>query len=150
MSPLEDQVMRDLKEAMKAKDEAKLRTVRAIKSAILLEKTSGKNNEISEEDELKLLNKLAKQRQDAIAIYEKENRPELAEKEKAELLIIQSYMPAQLSDEELEAQVKSFIDEVGASSMADMGKVMGVASKKLLGKADGKSISEKVKKLLSS
>ncbi len=149
MANLEEQIMQDLKEAMKAKDEAKLRTLRAIKSAILLEKTSGKSDEMSEEDELKMLNKLAKQRQDALAIYEKENRPELADKEREELVIIQSYMPEQLSDEELEKEVQSIIDEVGASSMADMGKVMGIASKKLLGKADGKSISDKVKTLLS-
>ncbi len=149
MASLEEQVMADLKEAMKSKDQAKLRTLRAIKSAILLEKTSGSDNPLDSDRELKLLNKLAKQRQDALTIYEKEGRDELANKEKEELIIIQEYMPAQLSPEELKTEISNIISETGATSMADMGRVMGVASQKLLGRTDGKSISEEVKKQLS-
>ncbi len=149
METLEHQVMADLKEAMRSKDQAQLRTLRAIKSAILLEKTSGKGGELSPEDELKMLNKLAKQRQDALLIYEKEGRDELANNEREELIIIQSYMPEQLSPEALQSKIQKIIADAGASNMADMGRVMGIASQELLGQADGKAISEEVRKQLS-
>lgn len=140
-----------IKEAMKAKNEAQLRTLRAIKSAILLEKTSeGFSGEITPDSELKLLQKLAKQRKDSLQIFEQQNRNDLALKEKEELDIITSFLPAQMSTEELLTNIKSIIEELGASSPADMGKVMGVATKKLSGKADGKLISEAVKKLLNN
>jgi uncharacterized protein YqeY len=135
---------------MRAKDEAALRTLRAIKAAILIEKTSeGASDTISEATETKMLQKMAKQRRDSLEIFEKQNRADLAEKEKEELAIIERFLPKQMSAEELEAELKAIIAQVGASSPADMGKVMGVASKQLAGKADGKAISETVKKLLA-
>src|SRR6201996_6367604 len=147
---LETQVMDDLKNAMRAKDEAALRTLRAIKAAILLEKTSeGASDTISEATEIKMLQKLAKQRRDSLEIFEKQNRADLADKEKEELAIIEKFLPKQMSAEELETEVKAIIAQTGATSPADMGKVMGVASKQLAGKADGKAISETVKKLLA-
>ena len=148
---LELRIMDDLKNAMRAKDEAALRTLRAIKAAIIIEKTSeGAHGEISEATEVKMLQKLAKQRRDSLEIFEKQNREDLAVKEREELAIIERFLPQQMSAEELQAEVKAIISEVGASSPADMGKVMGVASKKLAGKADGKAISEMVKQLLAS
>jgi len=139
---LETKIMDELKTAMRAKDEAALRTLRAIKAAIIIEKTSeGANGEISEATELKMLQKLAKQRKDSLEIFEKQNREELA--------IIEKFLPKQMSGDELKAEVKTIIDQVGAKSPADMGKVMGVASKQLAGKADGKAISEMVKQLLA-
>ena len=120
-----------------------------IKAAILLAKTDGTGEEITEEKEIKILQKLIKQRKDSLEIYEKGGREELALKEKEEIEIIEKYLPEQLSDEALEAAIKAVIAETGASSMKDMGKVMGIASKKLAGKADGKTISAKVKALLS-
>jgi uncharacterized protein YqeY len=147
---LEQKVMDELKNAMRAKDEAALRTLRAIKAAILIEKTSeGASDTISEATETKMLQKMAKQRRDSLEIFEKQNRADLAEKEKEELAIIERFLPKQMSAEELEAELKAIIAQVGASSPADMGKVMGVASKQLAGKADGKAISETVKKLLA-
>lgn len=146
---LEQKVMDELKNAMRAKDEAALRTLRAIKAAILLEKTSGSGEEtISEATETKMLQKLAKQRRDSLEIFEQQNREDLASKEREELAIIERFLPKQMSAEELQAQVKAIIEQVGAKSPADMGKVMGVASKQLAGKADGKAISETVKQLL--
>ena len=146
---LEKKVMEELKNAMRAKDEAALRTLRAIKSAILLEKTSGSGTEITEADEMKMLQKLAKQRRDSLDIFKQQNREDLASKEEEEIAIIEKFLPQPLSDEELTAALKSIIEKVGASSPADMGKVMGAATKELAGKADGKSISQKVKELLS-
>lgn len=147
---LEQKVMDELKNAMRAKDEAALRTLRAIKAAILIEKTSeGASDTISEATETKMLQKMAKQRRDSLEIFEKQNRADLAEKEKEELAIIERFLPKQMSAEELETELKAIIAQVGASSPADMGKVMGVASKQLAGKADGKAISETVKKLLA-
>ncbi|MCD6063892.1 MAG: GatB/YqeY protein [Flavipsychrobacter sp.] len=139
-----------MKDAMKAKDEAALRTLRAIKSAILIEKTSaGASDTLTEADEIKMLQKMAKQRRDSLDIFTQQNREDLALKEREELAIIEKFLPKQMSQEELQAELKAIIAEVGASSPADMGKVMGVASKKLAGKADGKAISENVKQLLA-
>ena len=139
-----------MKAAMRAKDEAALRTLRAIKAAILLEKTSGRGTEMSEADEIKMLQKMAKQRRDSLEIFTQQNREDLAIKEREELAIIERFLPKQMSAEELQSELKAIIAEAGASSPADMGKVMGIASKKLAGKADGKIISETVKQLLAS
>jgi uncharacterized protein YqeY len=148
---LEIRIMDELKNAMRAKDEAALRTLRAIKAAIIIEKTAeGANGEISEATELKMLQKLAKQRRDSLDIFEKQNREDLAAKEREELAIIERFLPQQMSTDELRAAVKAIVEQVGATSPADMGKVMGVASKQLAGKADGKAISETVKQLLAS
>lgn len=147
---LETKINDSLKEAMKAKDDAKLRALRAIKSALLLAKTAeGASDTLSEEDEIKILTKMAKQRRDSLEIYEKENRPELAAKEKEELEVIATYLPEQMGEEDLRKHLADLIAQVGASSMKDMGKVMGMASKALAGKADGKAISNIVKELLS-
>ncbi|MBS1773290.1 MAG: GatB/YqeY domain-containing protein [Bacteroidetes bacterium] len=146
---LETKVMEQMKEAMKAKDEPALRTLRAIKAAILLEKTSGSGTEITEADEIKMLQKMAKQRRDSLDIFVQQNREDLAAKEREELAIIEKFLPKQMSAEELTAELKAIMAQVGASSPADMGKVMGVASKQLAGKADGKMISETVKQLLA-
>ncbi|MNS67761.1 Yqey-like protein [compost metagenome] len=147
---LETKVMEELKAAMRAKDEVALRTLRAIKAAILVEQTaSGAKESLSEADELKLLTKMSKQRKDSLDIFTQQNRADLAQKEQEEIEIINKFLPAQLSNEELEAEVKAIIAEVGATSAADLGKVMGVASKKLAGRADGKLISETVKRLLA-
>lgn len=147
---LEQKVMEELKNAMRAKDEAALRTLRAIKAAILIEKTSeGAADTISEASELKMLQKLAKQRRDSLEIFEKQNREDLAQKEREELAIIEKFLPKQMSADELKAEVQAIITQVGAKTPADMGKVMGVASKQLAGKADGKAISETVKQLLA-
>lgn len=147
---LEQKIMADLKTAMLAKDEAGLRSLRAIKAAIIIAKTSeGAKGEITEEEETKLLQKLVKSRKDSLEIFQKQNRPELAIKEQEEITIIEKFLPKQLSAGEVEAAVKKIIADVGASSPADMGKVMGVASKQLAGKVDGKTISTLVKELLS-
>ncbi|NDC40774.1 MAG: GatB/YqeY domain-containing protein [Chitinophagia bacterium] len=146
---LEQKIMEELKVAMKAKDEAALRSLRAIKAAIIIEKTAeGATGEITEATELKMLQKLAKQRRDSLDIFTKQNREDLAAKEREELSIIEKFLPQPLSAEELQAAVRAIIAETGATTAADMGKVMGVASKQLAGKADGKSISETVKQLL--
>ncbi len=145
---LEAKINTDLKTAMKAKDQVALRGIRAIKSAILLMKTDGSGNEITEDAEIKLLQKLVKQRKDSLDIYEKQNREDLAVKEREEIAVIEKYLPAQLSAEELESIIKGIIEQTGAESMRDMGKVMGMASKQLAGRADGKTISSVVKSLL--
>ena len=142
--------MGDLKTAMLAKDEKALRSLRAIKAAILLAKTSeGAGGELKEDDEIKLLQKLVKQRKDSLEIFQQQNRTDLAQKEQEEIEIIEKFLPKQLSVDELRAEVAVIITEVGASSPADMGKVMGAATKKLAGKADGKTISALVKGILS-
>ena len=142
--------MGDLKTAMLAKDEKALRSLRAIKAAILLAKTSeGAGGELKEDDEIKLLQKLVKQRKDSLEIFQQQNRTDLAQKEQEEIEIIEKFLPNQLSADELRAEVAAVISEVGATSPADMGKVMGAATKKLAGKADGKTISALVKELLS-
>ena len=147
---LEQKIMAELKTAMLAKDEAALRSLRAIKAAILLVKTSeGAGGELKSEDELKLLQKLVKQRKDSLEIFEQQNRPELAQKEKEEIAIIEKFLPEQLSSDELKAALTKIIADTGASSPADLGKVMGIASKQFAGKADGKTISALVKELLT-
>jgi uncharacterized protein YqeY len=147
---LETKIMDELKNAMRAKDEAALRTLRAIKAAIIIEKTAeGASGEITEAIESKLLQKLAKQRRDSLEIFVKQNREDLAAKEREELAIIEKFLPKQMDADELRAEIKAIIDQVGAKTPADMGKVMGVASKQLAGKADGKAISETVKQLLA-
>ncbi|MHA8059712.1 GatB/YqeY domain-containing protein [Aquirufa beregesia] len=138
-----------IKDAMRAKDADRLRALRAIKSLILLEETSGSNvGELSADIEMKILMKAAKQRKDSLEVYVAQNRPDLAEKEQAELSIIEEFLPKQLSESELTEKIQAIIIQVGASSPADMGKVMGVASKQLAGLADGKAISTKVGELL--
>lgn len=146
---LEEKINNDIKEAMKSKDQARLRGVRAIKSAILLQKTSGSGKEIDKDSEIKMLQKLIKQRQDSYDIYMKQNRTDLATVEKEEIDVIMDYLPEQLSEEELEHKIKAMISELGASSMKDMGRVMGLATKEFGGQADGKTISSIVKALLS-
>ena len=147
---LEQKVMADLKTAMLAKDEKSLRALRAIKSAIIIAKTSeGAHGEIKEEDEIKLLQKLVKQRRDSLEIYEKQNREDLAEKEKEEIAVIEKFLPKQVDEAELKEIIAKIIAEIGASSPADMGKVMGAANKQLAGKADGKKIAGIVKELLA-
>jgi uncharacterized protein YqeY len=145
---LEARVNEDLKTAMKAKDQALLRGVRAVKAAIQLAKTDGSGDAITPEREIQILQKLIKQRRDALDIYEKQNREDLAVKEREEIAVIERYLPAQLSPEELEAELRKLISEAGASSPRDMGKVMAAASKALGGRAEGKAIAEMVKKLL--
>ena len=145
---LEQKITADLKTAMKAKDQVALRSIRAIKAAILLAKTDGSGAEINEDSEIKILQKLVKQRKDSLEIYNKQGRDDLAEKEKGEIEVIERYLPKQLSTDELTAIMKEIIEKTGASSMRDMGKVMGMASKQLAGKADGKAISAVVKSLL--
>ncbi len=138
-----------IKDAMRAKDADRLRALRAIKSMILLEETSGSSaDSLSADAEMKILMKAAKQRRDSLEVYVAQNRPDLAEKEQAELAIIEEFLPKQLSDEELTAKITEIIASVGATSPADMGKVMGSASKQLAGLADGKAISAKVSELL--
>jgi len=147
---LEQKIMTELKAAMLAKDEKALRSLRAIKAAILLAKTSeGAGGELKEDDEIKLLQKLVKQRKDSLEIYQQQNRADLAQKEKEEIEVIEKFLPAQLSPEELKAIISKIIADTGASSPADMGKVMAAATKQLAGKADGKTISAMVKELLS-
>jgi uncharacterized protein len=146
---LEQNVMAQLKDAMKAKDEAGLRGLRAIKAAILLAKTSGASSEITADDEIKLLHKLVKQRKDSLDIFRQQNRTDLAQKEEEEITIIEKFLPKQMDAEELKTIIAGIITQTGAASSADMGKVMGVASKQLAGQADGKTISAVVKELLS-
>ncbi|TAH14036.1 MAG: GatB/YqeY domain-containing protein [Sphingobacteriia bacterium] len=147
---LEEKVMQLMKEAMKAKDEPLLRGVRAIKAEIIKAKTEpGANGAINEDAELKLLQKLVKQRKDSLEIFQQQNRADLAQKEIEEIAVIEKFLPAQLSEEELANEIRSIIVSVGAASIQDLGKVMGVASKQLAGKADGKAIAATVKALLT-
>ncbi len=147
---LEQQVMNEMKDAMKAKDEAALRGLRAIKAEIIKAKTEpGANGEVTTEGELKLLQKIVKQRRDSLEIFTTQNRPDLAIKEQEEIAIIEKFLPKQLTADEIKEALKLIITEVGANSPADMGKVMGVATKQLAGKADGKVVSALVKELLA-
>ncbi|UMY66816.1 MULTISPECIES: GatB/YqeY domain-containing protein [unclassified Flavobacterium] len=147
---LSEKIMAEIKDAMKAKDTVKLESLRAVKSALLLAQTeSGAKAEIAPEEEIKLLQRLVKQRRDSAKIYTEQGRPDLAEPEIAQAAVIEQFLPAQLSEAEVEAVVAKIIAETGASGMAAMGKVMGVASAQLAGQADGKTISGVVKKLLS-
>ena len=147
---LETKIMAEMKDAMKAKNEAGLRTLRAIKAEIIKAKTApGAGGEIDETTEQKFLQKMVKQRKDSLEIFEQQGREDLALKEKEELEIIQRFLPKQMSEQEITDEVKNIIAVTGATSAADMGKVMGVATKQLAGKADGKIISAIVKLLLS-
>jgi uncharacterized protein YqeY len=147
---LEEKVMADMKDAMKSKNEAALRGLRAIKAEIIKAKTEpGANGEISPDAENKLLQKMMKQRKDSLEIYRAQNREDLAKKEEEEIAVIERFLPKQMSQAELTEAVKKIIEEVGAASPADMGKVMGAATKQLAGKADGKAISIAVKDLLN-
>lgn len=148
---LKQKVESEIKSAMIARDKVRLTALRAIKSQILLEETKeGYSGELSAEDEMKLLTKAAKQRKDSAEIYEKQGRADLLEVELAELAVIQEFLPKALTDEELTQAIQEVINTTGATGPKDLGKVMGVASKQLAGKADGKAISEKVKSLLNS
>lgn len=146
---LEERINNDIKAAMLSHEKIKLEALRAVKAAILLEKTSGQAHEVSDADVLKIMGKLAKQRRETAEIYSAQQRPELAENELAEAGFIEAYLPRQMNAEELEAALKEIIASVGAASPADMGKVMGTATKKLAGLADGKAISETVRRLLA-
>lgn len=147
---LEQQIMSEMKEAMKSKDEAALRSLRAIKAEIIKAKTApGAAGEINEVTEQIFLQKMMKQRRDSLEIFEKQGRTDLAIKEKEEMAVIERFLPKQMDEKEIKAIVEKIIADTGASSPADMGKVMGVASKQLSGVADGKTISTIVKELLS-
>lgn len=146
---LEERVQKDMVQAMKAKDADKLRALRAIKSEILLAKTDGSGDALDEARELKIIQKMVKSRQESLDIYTKESREDLAAKERSEIEHIQAFLPEQLSTEDIAARVDTIIEQTGASSMKDMGKVMGMAQKELGGRADGKTIAELVKNRLS-
>lgn len=147
---LEQQVMAQMKDAMKAKDEGLLRGLRAIKAEIIKAKTEpGAGGEINADTEMKLLQKMVKQRRDSLSIYEQQGREDLAVKEREEIAVVEKFLPKQLSPEELKEAVSKIIAETGATSPADMGKVMGIATKQLAGLADGKAISALVKELLA-
>lgn len=146
---LEQQIQKDIMEAMKAHNTVRTNAVRAIKSEILLAKTSGAGAEITDGDVIKLIQKLIKQRKESAAMYVQGGRQDLADNELAEAAEMEGYLPKQLSEAEVEEIVKGIIAETGASSMADMGKVMGLATKKLAGQADGRTVSTIVKKLLA-
>lgn len=146
---LEIQVMSEMKDAMKAKNEALLRGLRAIKAEIIKAKTEpGANGQITEEGETKILQKLVKSRKDSLEIYQQQNRPDLAQKESEEIAVIEKFLPKQMSATELNDALKAIIASVGATGPQDMGKVMGAATKQLAGQAEGKAISSAVKALL--
>ena len=146
-----DVISEDIKKAMIAKDKVALEALRGVKKEFLEAKTAkGANGDLADDAALKILQKMVKQRKESAQIFTEQNRPELAENELAEAAVIEKYLPAKLSDAELEAEIKAIIAEVGAKTAQEMGKVMGVATKKLAGKADGKEISAKVKALLNS
>lgn len=147
---LKTKIESDIKQAMLKKDKDRLRALRAIKSLILLAETEkGGGEALTEETEMKLLTRAAKQRKDSLDIYKEQGRDDLAAVEQAELDIIEEYLPTQMSEEEVEAELTKIIDQTGASGPKDMGKVMGVATKQLAGRAEGKTISSLAKKLLS-
>ena len=145
---LKSKIEGEIKKAMLAKDKDRLRALRAIKSLIMLEETKGGSTGVTQEEEMKILTKAAKQRKDSADIYQQQGREDLAAIEIAELEIINEFLPKQLSEEEIEAELRRIIVDTGAEGAKDMGKVMGVATKSLAGKADGKVISQKVKALL--
>lgn len=145
-----DQISKDIMAAMKAHDKVRLEALRNIKKNFIEAKTApGANDELPDDKALKILAKMAKQGKDTADLYRSQNRPDLAEEEEAQAKIVEEYLPKQLSDAEIEAEVKAAIAQTGATSMRDMGKVMGTVTKKLAGKADGKKISEIVRKLLA-
>ena len=144
-----DQINNDMKTAMKARDKVKLEALRNIKKVMLEARAAkGAGSELTEDESLKIISKLAKQGADSAAIYKEQGREDLADQEMAQVKVFENYLPAKMSDEELTAAVKNIIERTGASSMKDMGKVMGIASKELAGKADGKEIAAMVKALL--
>jgi uncharacterized protein len=144
-----EQISNDIKEAMKARDSVRLEALRNIKKVMLEAKSAaGASAELSDEESIKIISKLAKQGTESATIYREQNRPELAEAELAQVAIYEAFLPAMLSDEELEKAIKAIIQKSGAEGMKDMGKVMGIATKELAGKADGKIISQKVRSLL--
>lgn len=138
-----------MKVAMKAKDQTALAALRAVKSEILLAKTSGDSEELKEEDEIKLVQKLVKQRKDSARIFSEQNREDLSEPELAQAAVLEKFLPEQLSEEDVTAVIKEIISKTGAAGMKDMGKVMGMANKELAGKADGRTISTVVKAQLT-
>lgn len=145
-----DQISADIKSAMLAKDRVRLDTLRGVKKEFLEAKTApGADGNLSDDTAMKILVKMVKQRKESAQIYESQKRPELAAEELAQAAVIEEYLPKQLSEEELAAELKAIIERVGATSAKDMGKVMGVASKALAGRAEGKAISAKVKELLA-
>ncbi|MEM0997483.1 MAG: GatB/YqeY domain-containing protein [Bacteroidota bacterium] len=147
---LKQKIQEEMKTAMRAKDQVTLRTLRAIKTAIMMVETSeGFSGEFTEADELKLLTKQAKQRKDSIQQYRDNDREDLAKVEEEELVVIERFLPQQMSPAEIETEVKAIIAETGAASMRDMGKVMGLATKRMAGRADGKVISGIVRQLLA-
>lgn len=148
---LEEIITKEIKLAMLSKNEIKLRSLRAIKAAIIIAKTAeGSAGQINQEDEVRILQKLIKQRNDSLEIYQKQNRPELAIKEKEEIAVIETFLPTQLTTEELIKEISGIITDTGTSSIADMGKIIGKANKHLAGKADGKTIAKVVKELLTN
>lgn len=146
---LEETINSDLKAAMLAKNDAALRALRAVKSAILLAKTSGAGGTISTDEEMKILQKLVKQRKESVEIYEKQGRPDLSKTEKEEIAVIEKFLPAQMNEEQIRMELKRIIADLGASSPSETGKVMGVASKTFAGKADNKIVATIVKELLA-
>lgn len=146
---LEQQIQKDIMEAMKAHDEARLNATRGIKSEILLAKTSGAEHELTDADVLKIIQKLVKLRKESAELYTQGNRPELAEKELSEMRVMEAYLPKALSEDEVRNILKEVVAEVGATGPKDMGKVMGAATKRLAGQADGRLISTIVKELLA-
>ena len=146
---IQKQVMDQMKTAMKSKDKVALESLRALKSAFLLANTSGSGVELSEEEEIKIVQKEVKQRKDSATIFDEQGRSDLSEPEKAQAKILEQFLPEQMNVEELKGVIAEIVSKTGASSMKDMGKVMGMASKQLAGKADGKAISMVVKELLS-
>lgn len=145
-----DQISEDIKKAMLARDKVRLEALRGVKKEFLEAKTAkGANGELPDEKATAIIVKMVKQRKESAKIYTDNNRPELAEGELAEAAVLEEYLPKQLTDEELTAELKAIITEVGATSMKEMGKVMGIASKRLAGKAEGRAINAKVKELLS-
>ena len=145
---MEQQIQQDIKAAMLAKEKTRLESLRAIKAAILLAKTADGSESIADEAVVKIIQKLVKQRKETAEIYRQQSREELAAQELAEAAAMEVYLPKQLSEEELEAELKKIIAQVGATGPQDMGKVMGTATKKLAGLAEGRAISAKVKELL--
>ncbi len=146
---LEEKIIADLKTAMKAKDQVGLRGIRAVKAALLLAKTDGSGQAMDENAEIKLLQNLVKQRQDSLNIYRQQGREDLAKTEEEEIEVISRYLPAAMTEAELEAAIKAVIAGAGATSIKDMGKVMGAATAAVAGRADGKTVSAMVKKLLT-
>ena len=146
---VQTEVMQQMKEAMKSKDKIALESLRALKSAFLLANTSGSGVELSEADEIKIVQKLVKQRKDSAVIFEQQGRADLADPELAQAAVLEKFLPTQMSEAEVKSVIQGIIAQVGATSMKDMGKVMGMGSKELAGKADGKMISGIVKELLS-